>query len=579
MTDIAKLAIQAETNGVTKAQGELDKLSTSAGKAETSTKKLTTQNGKAEKASSSFGGASRNLSFQLNQVAQQGAVTGNYLGALAIQLPDMLLSFGTLGILVGAAAGVMAGPLLTALQDNEESTADLSDEIKDLTDNYKNATVAQKAFYAKETTEKLEEEIKKRDEASKTLREYTGWLEKQQALIDKPKKIQGFSYAGSTPEEVAKRQEDGAARQLASLKKLEGMVLEQQSILDTSNMKIEKYNSLIADPTGGTETRTQAIRDINAELVEQLAVLTLNDAQLLKRQLVLNNATDAEITSALAMQSSIEKIEAETEALKKQEALRASLSSQIANIEIQQADPAERARLQFEKRNEVIQLSNDELNLSQERYDQLRTQNAEKLAADLIAIESRTQEQKSGILSAEQQKTLGYTGQFFGNLADIAKEGGKEQFDNYKALASTQALISASMAVLGVLGDPAIPTIAKPVFATAMAGLATVQIAAINQQEYQSARAMGGQVNSGNSYLVGESGPEIVHMNGNGNVQANHNLGGGENNVTVNVNIQSGVTKAELAGLLPSINQSVYNQVFAAINGGGTASQAVRRRA
>ena len=116
MTDIAKLAIQAETVGVTKAQGELDKLSTSAGKAETSTKKMTKQSGDAEKASNSFGGASRNLSFQLNQVAQQGAVTGNYLGALAIQLPDMLLSFGTLGILVGAAAGVMAGPLLTALE-------------------------------------------------------------------------------------------------------------------------------------------------------------------------------------------------------------------------------------------------------------------------------------------------------------------------------------------------------------------------------------------------------------------------------------------------------------------------------
>ena len=369
--------------------------------------------------------------------------------------------------------------------------------------------------------------------------------------------------------------------ELASLQGVELSRSEKIAEIEERRGKIlEAIEEMQSRISGGlAKEQEETIQGINSKLVEQLATLTLSNSEMLKRELVLNNATDAEIASALAMQSSIEKIEAETEALKKQEALRASLSSQIANIEIQQADPAERARLQFEKRNEVIQLSNDELNLSQERYDQLRTQNAEKLAADLIAIEKRTQEQKSGILSAEQQKTMGYTAQFFGNLADIAKEGGKEQFDNYKALASTQALISASMAVLGVLGDPAIPTIAKPFFAGAMAGLAAVQIAAINKQEYQGARAMGGQVSSGNSYLVGENGPEIVHMNGNGNVQANHNLGGGDNNVTVNVNIQSGVTKAELAGLLPSINQSVYNQVFAAINGGGTASQAVRRRA
>jgi len=575
MTDIAKLAIQAETKGVTQAQGQLDKLSTSAGKAEKSTKSMAIESGKAEKASNGFSGASRNLSFQLNQVAQQGAVTGNYLGALAIQLPDMLLSFGTLGILVGAAAGVMAGPLLTALQDNEKGTEDLSDEIKDLTDNYKNATVAQKAFFARENADKLEEEIKKRDEANKKIGEYTKWLETAKRNLDNLQPSIGKWGDATSSDQMLKRQ----AKLNANISELSALLNDQQVQFDNASIRIEKYNNLIADPTGGTEARAKAIRDINNELVEQLAQLTLNDSELLQRQLILNRATDAEIASALAMQGSIEKIEAETEALKKQEALRSSLSSQLASIEVQQADPAERARLQFERRNEVIQLSNDELNLSQERYDQLRTQNAEKLSADLIAIENRTQEQKSQILSAEQQKTLGYTGQFFGNLAEIAKQGGKEQFDNYKALASTQALISASLAVLGVLGDPSIPTIAKPVFATAMAGLAAVQIAAINKQEYQGARAMGGQVSSGNSYLVGENGPEIVHMNGNGNVQANHNLGGGENNVTVNVNIQSGVTKAELAGLLPSINQSVYNQVFAAINGGGSASQAVRRRA
>ena len=40
------------------------------------------------------------------------------------------------------------------------------------------------------------------------------------------------------------------------------------------------------------------------------------------------------------------------------------------------------------------------------------------------------------------------------------------------------------------------------------------------------ARAMGGDVQAGNSYLVGERGPEIITMGGNGHVTPNHKLGG-----------------------------------------------------
>ncbi|MBU0642406.1 MAG: hypothetical protein KJ731_01885, partial [Alphaproteobacteria bacterium] len=49
----------------------------------------------------------RNASMQLSQVAQQGAVTGNYLQALAIQLPDLALGFGTVGIMAGALAPIL----------------------------------------------------------------------------------------------------------------------------------------------------------------------------------------------------------------------------------------------------------------------------------------------------------------------------------------------------------------------------------------------------------------------------------------------------------------------------------------
>lgn len=512
MTDIAKLAIQAETNGVTKAQGELDKLSTSAGKAEKSTKNYTSQSNQATKASGSFSSGARNLSFQLSQVAQQGAVTGNYLQALTIQLPDMLLSFGTLGILVGAAAGALGGPLIDALTGSSQAVKDLDEELGDLGESFETLTDKQRQYFAMVSAQKqvdLEEQFTDLSEEIKTAATELNNLEKG---FRRTARGQRISIAAD-PEDIREAQFEltklEAARENLS-SKIQSEIALQEKLGRTS----EQTNEAI---------RAQVVDDALADRIDNFDKL---------RDAILNkNKTEKE----LAIQGASE------------------INSELA-----------------------LAYSNNIIDFNE--YRSLRAENQLALQDDLTNIDAKGAAQRSRILSDEQQKTLGYTGQFFGNLADIAKEGGEEQFDNYKMLASTQALISASMAVLGVLGDPSIPTLAKPVFATAMAGLAAVQIAAINQQEYQGARAMGGQVNSGNSYLVGENGPEIVHMNGNGNVQANHNMGG-ENNVTVNLSFQSGVTKADLAAALPSVSKAVYNQVFAAINAGGTQSQAVRRRA
>lgn len=53
------------------------------------------------------------------------------------------------------------------------------------------------------------------------------------------------------------------------------------------------------------------------------------------------------------------------------------------------------------------------------------------------------------------------------------------------------------------------------------------------------ARASGGPVRAGNTYLVGERGPELLTMGGNGHVTPNHAMGGG-NAYTINVNVAPG---------------------------------------
>ena len=85
------------TSGLSKARGDLGKFS----------KDLANNNTKNS-------GQLRMMAQQLSQVAQQGAVTGNYLQAMAIQLPDIGMAFGTAGI----AAGVLAGALLPVIQSS-----------------------------------------------------------------------------------------------------------------------------------------------------------------------------------------------------------------------------------------------------------------------------------------------------------------------------------------------------------------------------------------------------------------------------------------------------------------------------
>jgi hypothetical protein len=58
----------------------------------------------------------------------------------------------------------------------------------------------------------------------------------------------------------------------------------------------------------------------------------------------------------------------------------------------------------------------------------------------------------------------------------------------------------------------------------------------LNAMRFRGARALGGPVQPGGSYIVGERGPELFTPTSSGNITANSSLGGGGNTVTINVN-------------------------------------------
>lgn len=161
MTELAALGLSADSSGVVKATGDLDKLSGAAGRAEMAAEELAIGAKKADVALRVVGddarattgsldrmslsargtaagsltrltAAARPVSMQLSQVAQQTMATGNAVQALAIQLPDIGLAFGTIGTVVGVLAGIGLPILISALGGSNEKAEALDKTIDNL---------------------------------------------------------------------------------------------------------------------------------------------------------------------------------------------------------------------------------------------------------------------------------------------------------------------------------------------------------------------------------------------------------------------------------------------------------------
>ena len=142
----------------------------------------------------------------------------------------------------------------------------------------------------------------------------------------------------------------------------------------------------------------------------------------------------------------------------------------------------------------------------------------------------------SAVADAKEQLT---------DLTDKAVEaygGSKEAVDEYN-----ESLINAQLMVLALAGTVALTNAEKNqiriLVDTEQLDRAVTLIdrigrgvnTGIEERRFGGARALGGPVAGGSSYLVGERGPELFTPSSSGNITPNHAMGGGAN-ITVNVN-------------------------------------------
>lgn len=143
MADFATLLLNADSRGLVSGEQALDRLAATAERTENRTGKALEKVGKAAndvgKQSAYASQGLRMQAMQLSQVAQQASATGNWLQAIAIQLPDLALAFGPLGIAAGAAAGAALSyysTLINSGEDAEETLAAQADLIQNVAESW-----------------------------------------------------------------------------------------------------------------------------------------------------------------------------------------------------------------------------------------------------------------------------------------------------------------------------------------------------------------------------------------------------------------------------------------------------------
>lgn len=146
----------------------------------------------------------------------------------------------------------------------------------------------------------------------------------------------------------------------------------------------------------------------------------------------------------------------------------------------------------------------------------------------------------------------------------------KTAFEAHKAYASGKAIMDTYAGATKAMAE--IPFPFNLIAAAGVVAMGLANVATIQSQQYQG-RALGGQVRGGQTYVVGERGPELLTMGGNGTVTPNEKLRGstGTQSVSETVNINFQITANDASGfdqllvarrgmIVSMINQAMNNR-------------------
>jgi hypothetical protein len=214
-----------------------------------------------------------------------------------------------------------------------------------------------------------------------------------------------------------------------------------------------------------------------------------------------------------------------------------------------------RRQIIFDSDNKIIDLARER------RIKELQIQGMSKENAESLAdFEKKTQLEKA-------QFILGSATDSFRELGKVNKQA----FQAYKAFAISQALIdtyaSAAAAFRALAPIPFVGPALGVAAAAAAVAAGFARVNAIRSQSY-SGRQMGGPVGAGQTYMVGEAGPELFRAPAGGGMIDNKPGGGG---VVINFNVEA-IDGSSFQDTLAENRSAIISIVNEAVNDSGRRS-------
>ena len=596
-TEVATLTFKADTSELERAEKTLDGIQASGKRAEKGMDGFEKSTKKTSGTVRNMRGVAGQLGFQVQDIAVQLQSGTNAMIVFGQQGSQIAGAFGPGGAILGAviAVGAAVGTMLVAKFGNgTQSAKDLKAEIEELTEGFDKLGDAARTVYIRELAKQMSEAEEKIQKTKVALEDANAVL-RDPAALDAANMMNPYvnmlEQATIGQEDLAKAQED------------------QIAVLEALKEKYDLISGVKKEEDKEESRRLEDVKRYVERMQEQAATISLNTIELAKYKAVQMGANETQAKSILLSAQRIAQYTAEQEAIKKataeaekqkrieeQSAARKAEDQnrldekikQITDGEARKAEAEQMAtdqravqiaeslmseeeqiRMSYERRSQIILdstvLSGQQINEAMAALE-LERQGALKVIKDKAAAEDRERaaQTTTQILAfedvlmkgkSEKQKTAF---RLAVNLASAEKRenAAKIVSDSYAAAMGAYK----ALAGIPIIG-PALGAGAAALILGAGVSFAAKSL---------TGRALGGQVRDGQSYVVGERGPEVLTMNGGGGRiipnEKLRNSGGKTVNQQANITFQVNTVDAEgFDELLNSRRGQIVNMVNAAL--------------
>lgn len=583
-TEIEKLILAIETVGYKRATKELNALKKAAKESGDAANGLAAGAGKAggglgklRGPTSALTTTTGQLSVQLQDVAVQAQQGTDYLRIFAQQGPQIASVFGPSGAVFGAViafTALLAGPFIASLFDAEDSLENLIKKANDLGVGLKDAAPLLYAKHIDQMRENIEESQEKIDGFNRRIEEQREFLRRTVEQTDNSseslKRYRDISLlVNDKINDLTRSVERENLVLLANRKALEDLTRQRSDE--------EKFLAKRADTQGSfiyglIQETNQLGMSTYEQTLYKAELLGINDATMITVELLAQKIqkhedevkAQREATKALnerlaAMAEFRRMVEAEGKEIDKRkdqqlrddrergEAFRKEVDAEVKAIEEAEEKKRQLRILQWNLKK-AEKIAEEQFNEEQRQKELERTQIYSGMA---LAIEDKLMKGKS-----EKQKAAYRLG---ANLLDLEKRERAKTIISTSYEAAMKAW--ASLSPIPFIG-PALGAAAAGTIIAAGASYAAQSLAG---------RAAGGQVRAGESYVVGERGPEVLTMGSNGRVIPNDKIRPESTSNTQNVSVSFNITATDASGfdqllqqrrgmIIGMINQAMNNR-------------------